>query len=124
PTIHDVKAVEYWLRSELQSRGAAPADLEWMHFACTSEDINNLAYTLMLKSARDTLLLPMLEDLSLKIDALAARHANVGMLARTHGQTATPTTVGKELANVAARLDAQCRGIERVAILGKMNGAV
>jgi adenylosuccinate lyase len=123
-TNHDVKAVEYWLRGELQSRGAGPAELEWMHFACTSEDINNLAYALMLKSARATLLLPMLQDLGGKIDALAIRHAGVGMLARTHGQTATPTTVGKELANVAARLEAQRAGLERVAILGKINGAV
>ena len=123
-TNHDVKAVEYWLRGELKSRGASAADLEWMHFACTSEDINNLAYALMLKTARATLLLPMLADLGAKIDALAARHAGVGMLARTHGQTATPTTVGKELANVAARLEAQRAGLARVAILGKMNGAV
>ncbi len=123
-TNHDVKAVEYWLRGELESRGASAADLEWMHFACTSEDINNLAYALMLKSARATLLLPMLADLGAKIDALAARHAGVGMLARTHGQAATPTTVGKELANVAARLEAQRAGLGRVAILGKMNGAV
>jgi len=123
-TNHDVKAVENWLRGELKARGASAADLEWMHFACTSEDINNLAYALMLKSARDALLLPMLADLGAKIDALAARHAGVGMLARTHGQTATPTTVGKELANVAARLEAQRASLERVAILGKMNGAV
>jgi len=123
-TNHDVKAVEYWLRGELQSRGASAADLEWMHFACTSEDINNLAYALMLKTARTTLLLPMLAGLGAKIDALAARHAGIGMLARTHGQTATPTTVGKELANVAARLEAQRAGFGRVAILGKMNGAV
>jgi len=123
-TNHDVKAVEYWLRSELQARGASPADLEWMHFACTSEDINNLAYALMLRRARATLLLPLLDDLGGKIDALAACHADVSMLARTHGQTATPTTVGKELANVAARLETQRAGLERVAILGKMNGAV
>src|SRR6202041_2723329 len=77
-TNHDVKAVEYWLRGELKSRGASAADLEWMHFACTSEDINNLAYALMLKTARATLLLPMLADLGAKIDALAARHAGVG----------------------------------------------
>jgi adenylosuccinate lyase len=123
-TNHDVKAVEIWLRGELESRGASPADLEWMHFACTSEDINNLAYALMLKSARTMLLLPMLEEVGGRIDALAVRHAGVGMLARTHGQTATPTTVGKELANAAARLEAQRGGLERVAILGKMNGAV
>src|ERR1700723_2831867 len=123
-TNHDVKAVEYWLRGELKSRGASAADIEWMHFASTSEDINNLAYALMLKNARTTLLEPMLADLGARIDALAARHAAVGMLARTHGQTATPTTVGKELANVAARLEAQRSSLGRVAILGKMNGAV
>ena len=123
-TNHDVKAVEYWLRGELQRRGAAAADLEWMHFACTSEDINNLSYALMLKSARATLLSPMLKSLGELLDALAVRHADVGMLARTHGQTATPTTIGKELANFAARLESQRAGLERVAILGKMNGAV
>jgi adenylosuccinate lyase len=123
-TNHDVKAVEYWLRGELQNRGASPVDLEWMHFACTSEDINNLAYALMLKSARSTLLLPKLGALIDLLDALAARHAAVAMLARTHGQSATPTTVGKEFANVAARLDTQRAGIARIAILGKMNGAV
>jgi adenylosuccinate lyase len=123
-TNHDVKAVEYWLRAELQTRGATLPELEWMHFACTSEDINNLAYALMLKGAREALLLPMLKDLGSTLDALAHRYANIGMSARTHGQTATPTTVGKELANVAARLEVQRSGIARVAILGKMNGAV
>jgi adenylosuccinate lyase len=123
-TNHDVKAVEYWLRAELQARGATPPELEWMHFACTSEDINNLAYALMLKSAREALLLPMLKSLGATLDTLAQRYAKVGMLARTHGQSASPTTVGKELANVAARLEVQRIGIERVAILGKMNGAV
>jgi len=123
-TNHDVKAVEYWLRGEMQSRGALPADLEWIHFACTSEDINNLAYALMLKNARSEVLMPLLSELSGKLGALAALYAGVGMLARTHGQTATPTTVGKEIANVAARLDLQRASLERVAILGKMNGAV
>ena len=123
-TNHDVKAVELWLRAELQARGAAAAELEWLHFGCTSEDINNLAYALMLKSARDTLLLPRLEALVGLLDELAQRHAATPMLSRTHGQAATPTTMGKELANVAARLRAQRAGIERVAILGKMNGAV
>jgi len=123
-TNHDVKAVEYWLRGELQSRGATPAQLEWMHFGCTSEDINNLAYALMLQGARATLLLPKLRALQDLLDALAARHAGVAMLARTHGQTASPTTLGKEFANVAARLETQRGAIERVAILGKMNGAV
>jgi len=123
-TNHDVKAVEYWLRGELQNRGATPAQLEWMHFGATSEDINNLAYALMLQSARSTLLLPRLRALQDSLDALAARHAVVAMLARTHGQTASPTTLGKEFANVAARLETQRGAIERVAILGKMNGAV
>jgi adenylosuccinate lyase len=123
-TNHDVKAVEIWLRGELTRHGAAAAELEWMHFGCTSEDINNLAYALMLRSARARLLLPMLERIVGQLDSLARRHAAVPMLARTHGQTATPTTVGKELANVAARLQAQRAGIERVGILGKMNGAV
>ena len=123
-TNHDVKAVEIWLRTELAKRGAAAADLEWLHFACTSEDINNLAYALMLKSARTTLLLPMIDTIGGLLDSLARRHAAAPMLARTHGQTATPTTAGKELANVAARLQSQRAGLERVAILGKMNGAV
>jgi adenylosuccinate lyase len=123
-TNHDVKAVEIWLRGELKARGAAAADLEWLHFACTSEDINNLAYALMLKGARATLLLPQLDTLVSLLDSLAQRHAAAPMLARTHGQTASPTTVGKELANVAARLQRQRAGLERVAILGKMNGAV
>jgi adenylosuccinate lyase len=123
-TNHDVKAVEIWLRGELTRHGAAAAELEWVHFGCTSEDINNLAYALMLRSARARLLLPMLERIVGQLDSLARRHAAVPMLARTHGQTATPTTVGKEFANVAARLQAQRAGIERVGILGKMNGAV
>jgi adenylosuccinate lyase len=123
-TNHDVKAVEYWIRGELKIRGATAAQLEWVHFACTSEDINNLAYALMLKSARSTVLLPMQGAIGAQLDSLAERYASVGMLARTHGQTASPTTVGKELANVAARLRSQAAGLERVVILGKMNGAV
>jgi adenylosuccinate lyase len=123
-TNHDVKAVEFWLRAELKARGATPSEVEWLHFACTSEDINNLAYAIMLKSARTTLLLPMLDTIGGMLDSLATRHAATPMLSHTHGQTATPTTVGKELANVAARLQSQRAGIERVAILGKMNGAV
>lgn len=121
---HDVKAVEIWLRTELAARGAAPADLEWLHFACTSEDINNVAYALMLKIARSTLLLPMLDTIGGLLDSMAQRHADTPMLSRTHGQTATPTTVGKELTNVAARLHAQRTGFARVGILAKMNGAV
>src|ERR1700677_3507721 len=123
-TKHDVKAVEYWIRAELEARGATAAQLEWVHFAATSEDINNLAYALMLKRARGNVLVPMLTALGELIDSLALRHADAGMLARTHGQAATPTTVGKELANVAARLERQRQGIARLEILGKMNGAV
>jgi len=123
-TNHDVKAVEYWMRAELQSRGASPADLEWVHFGCTSEDINNLAYALMLKSARTLILLPLIDELRSMLGDLANRHAHTGMLSRTHGQTATPTTMGKEMANFAARLRAQRSGLESVRILGKMNGAV
>ncbi|HEY2683176.1 MAG TPA: adenylosuccinate lyase, partial [Steroidobacteraceae bacterium] len=123
-TNHDVKAVEYWLREQLTARGAAVADLEWLHFGCTSEDINNLSYALMLKTARSSVLLPQLDALISKLDQMASRHAAVGMLARTHGQTATPTTVGKELANVAARLERQRSSLAAVVLLGKMNGAV
>ena len=123
-TNHDVKAVEYWLRAELAARGALPAHLEWLHFGCTSEDINNLAYALMLKAARTRLLLPALNALLALLDGMAESHATVGMLGRTHGQTATPTTVGKEMANVAARLEGQRNGVSRIVILGKMNGAV
>jgi adenylosuccinate lyase len=123
-TKHDVKAVELWIRGRLEERGAAKAQLEWVHFACTSEDINNLAYALMLKEARARLLVPALEALGAALDLLAVRHAAAGMLARTHGQSATPTTMGKELANIAARLERQRTAIKRVEVLGKMNGAV
>ena len=123
-TNHDVKAVEYWIRGELEARGASAAQLEWVHFGCTSEDINNLAYALMLQGARTLLLLPTLDALGALLDTLADRYAAVAMLARTHGQAATPTTVGKELANAAARLESQRGSLARVAILGKMNGAV
>ena len=123
-TNHDVKAVEYWIRTQLQARGALPAQLEWVHFGCTSEDINNLAYALMLKGARSTVLVPALDAIGADLDELKERYASVPMLARTHGQTATPTTVGKEIANIAARLCGQRTGLTRVVIMGKMNGAV
>jgi adenylosuccinate lyase len=123
-TNHDVKAVEYWIRGQLQARGALPAQLEWVHFGCTSEDINNLAYALMLKGARSTVLLPAFDAIGARLDELKEQHASVAMLARTHGQAATPTTVGKEIANIAARLYGQRMGLERVVIMGKMNGAV
>jgi adenylosuccinate lyase len=123
-TNHDVKAVEYWIRAELKLRGASSVQLEWVHFGATSEDINNLAYALMMQRARESVLLPSLEGIGRLLETLAVEHAAVGMLARTHGQTATPTTVGKELANVTARLRGQRAQLERVVIMGKMNGAV
>jgi adenylosuccinate lyase len=120
---HDVKAVEYYVREQLGTAGASPATLELVHFGCTSEDINNLAYALLLKAARELLR----GSLRARIDelvALAHRYAESAMLSRTHGQAASPTTLGKELANFAARL---MRAEERwtaVAVLGKWNGAV
>ncbi len=123
-TQHDVKAVEIWVRAELRERGATPPQLEWVHFGCTSEDINNLAYAVMLRDARSQVLLPALRQLLATLDGLAASLAGIAMLARTHGQTATPTTVGKEFANVAARLERQLASLDATPILGKMNGAV
>lgn len=123
-TNHDVKAIEYWLRKRLAGNPEAGRVAEFVHFACTSEDINNLAYALMLTEARERVLLPALDRV---VDALAAhavRLADCAMLARTHGQPATPTTLGKELANVVHRLRRARRGIASVPLAGKMNGAV
>ncbi len=123
-TNHDVKAVEYYLRGELAAAGATPAQLEFVHFACTSEDINNLAYALMLAEARERLLLPAIDAVAAALAALAARHAGLPMLSRTHGQAASPTTLGKEAANFAVRLRRAASGLRRIEILGKFNGAV
>jgi len=123
-TNHDVKAVEYWLREQLKQRGAAPGHLEWVHFGCTSEDMNNLAYALMMTEARDRVLVPSIRTLIQVIRSRAISDADVAMLSRTHGQTASPTTVGKEFANVRFRLERQLHGLVQVRILGKMNGAV
>ncbi|HYL23896.1 MAG TPA: adenylosuccinate lyase [Burkholderiales bacterium] len=123
-TNHDVKAIEYWLRGKLGSNKEAQAALEFVHFACTSEDINNLAYALMLRESRDAVMLPRLERLIEALRSLARRHAAVPMLARTHGQPATPTTLGKEMANFAHRLARAKQRIAAVPILGKVNGAV
>jgi adenylosuccinate lyase len=120
---HDVKAVEYHVRETLRAAGASDAVLELVHFGCTSEDINNLSYALMLRNARGTLL-GHLGALIHALRELAHRHAALPMLARTHGQTASPTTLGKEFANVVARLDRARARWEAVAILGKWNGAV
>jgi adenylosuccinate lyase len=123
-TNHDVKAVEYFLKERLrEDRRLGPA-LEFVHFACTSEDINNLSYALMLNSARETVLLPALDKLATTLRTMAHAHAALPMLSRTHGQTASPTTVGKELANVLARVERQRKQLANVELLGKINGAV
>src|SRR3954471_13560753 len=103
-TNHDVKSIEYWLKRRLAGNPEAARVAEFVHFACTSEDINNLAYALMLKDGRDRVLLPALDRAIDRLAALAAQHAELAMLARTHGQPATPTTLGKELGNFAVRL--------------------
>jgi adenylosuccinate lyase len=123
-TNHDVKAVEYWLKSRLENHAELKAASEFVHFACTSEDINNTSHALMLKAARAEVLLPALDRIVDKLTAMARDLADVPMLSRTHGQTASPTTVGKEIANVVARL-VHARGrIADVRLLAKMNGAV
>ena len=123
-TNHDVKAVEYFIKSKLQSRPALAAISEFVHFACTSEDINNLAHALMLKDGLNEVLLPQMQQLITALATLAHDHADVAMLSRTHGQTASPTTLGKEFANVVMRLRRQVESITGVALLGKLNGAV
>jgi len=121
---HDVKAIEYFVRDELAAAGAGAAALELVHFGCTSEDINNLSYARLLKGARENVLLPELSTLVALLRALARQHAELPMLARTHGQSASPTTFGKEMANVGARLRRAQRRLEAVEILAKWNGAV
>ncbi len=123
-TNHDVKALEYWLREKLSSNQEVVAAAEFIHFGCTSEDINNLSHALMLSGACHTVLFPALEALLQRLTAMAHQLAAMPMLARTHGQTATPTTLGKELANVVARLERQLGGLKHIALLGKFNGAV
>ena len=123
-TNHDVKAIEYWLKGRLAKNAQVQRSLEFIHFACTSEDINNLAYALMLAHSRDHVMLPGLDQLIEALRAMARRYARMPMLSRTHGQPASPTTLGKELANVAHRLRRARAAIERVSLLGKMNGAV
>lgn len=123
-TNHDVKAVEYWLKSKFDARPELLAVSEFVHFACTSEDINNTSHALQIQAARDKVMLPALDGLIMTLRDMAARFAEVAMLSRTHGQTASPTTVGKEIANVAVRLAKARDKIAAVALLGKMNGAV
>lgn len=123
-TNHDVKAVEYWLKGRFGSNAELKAAGEFVHFACTSEDINNTSHGLMLKAARQDVLLPTLDKILKALVAMAQRLAHVPMLSRTHGQTASPTTVGKEIANVVARLTHARERISAVKLLAKMNGAV
>ena len=123
-TNHDVKAVEYWLKQHFAANAEVSAVNEFIHFACTSEDINNLSHALMLREARDAVLLPKFAELTAKLRALAHDLAAVPMMSRTHGQPATPTTLGKEIANVLARLQRQIALLEKQEFLGKINGAV
>ena len=123
-TNHDVKAVEYFIREKLGDGPETPSLKDFLHFGCTSEDINNLSYALMLRAARSEGLIPVMRDLRNKIRNMAREFAGVPMLSRTHGQTASPTTLGKELANVASRLERTEKAFGRVVILGKFNGAV
>ncbi len=123
-TNHDVKAVEYWLKSRFKGQPELERAAEFVHFACTSEDINNTSHALMLQAARAEVLLPALDGLIGTLRTLAHAHAATPMLSRTHGQTASPTTLGKEVANVAARLTTARERIAAVPLPAKMNGAV
>lgn len=123
-TNHDVKALEYWLKQRFAGNGEVSRVSEFIHFACTSEDINNLAYALMLKDARERVMLPALDLIINKLSRMAGELAALPMLSRTHGQPATPTTLGKELANFAHRLDQARAHIAGIALSGKVNGAV
>ncbi|TCV98275.1 adenylosuccinate lyase [Biostraticola tofi] len=123
-TNHDVKAVEYFLKEKVAAVPALNNVSEFIHFACTSEDINNLSHALMLQSARATVILPYWRQIIDGIKALAAKYRDIPLLSRTHGQPATPSTIGKEMANVAYRMERQYRQLSQVEILGKINGAV
>lgn len=123
-TNHDVKAVEYWMKEKVVGHAELEKASEFIHFACTSEDINNTSHGLMLKGARQEVILPKLRELLTALTHLAVTNADVPMLSRTHGQPASPTTLGKEMANVAMRLQRAIVNIEKVPLLGKMNGAV
>ncbi|WP_153116744.1 adenylosuccinate lyase [Rhodocyclus tenuis] len=123
-TNHDVKALEYWIKRRLADNAEVMRVGEFIHFACTSEDINNLSHGLMLKAARDEVMLPALTGVIDQLKALAHAHAEVPMMSRTHGQPATPTTLGKEMANVAWRLERARSRVAGVSLTGKINGAV
>jgi adenylosuccinate lyase len=123
-TNHDVKAVEYYLKEKITDNDELNAVSEFIHFACTSEDINNLSYALMLKGGREEALLPEIDQLIASIKDLAGEYAEIPLLCRTHGQPASPSTLGKEMANVVYRLQRQRKQIAEVKLLGKINGAV
>ncbi|KMJ53586.1 MULTISPECIES: adenylosuccinate lyase [Vogesella] len=123
-TNHDVKAIEYWLKERLSGNPEVMAASEFIHFACTSEDINNLSHALMLKTARNTVMLPAVDEVIAKLSQLAHDQAAIPMMSRTHGQPATPSTMGKELANVVYRLKRQREQLVKQELLGKINGAV
>ena len=123
-TNHDVKAVEYWIKSKFEARPELVAASEFVHFACTSEDINNTSHALQLKVAREQVILPAVDGIITTMRAMAHQYADVALLARTHGQTASPTTVGKEIANVVVRLVAARERIAGIPLMAKMNGAV
>ena len=123
-TNHDVKAIEYWLKEQVREDPEALKAAEFIHFACTSEDINNLAYALAVQSARRDVLLPAFDAVTAHLRGMAHANAGIAMLSRTHGQAATPTTLGKEIANVVARLDRARHAMARVGMPGKINGAV
>ncbi|MDY6956598.1 MAG: adenylosuccinate lyase [Pseudomonadota bacterium] len=123
-TNHDVKAMEYFLKEQIAGQSELEAVSEFIHFACTSEDINNLCHALMLKDAREQIVLPILDQLIEALRTLAHRYADLPMLARTHGQPASPTSMGKEMANFVHRLDRQRRQYAEVTLWGKLNGAV
>ena len=123
-TNHDVKAVEYFLKEKIAGNDELEAVSEFIHFACTSEDINNLSHALMLREGRGQVLLPQINDVIQAIRQLSHEHANQPLLARTHGQPASPTTLGKEMANLVYRLQRQREQIAAVPLMGKINGAV
>ena len=123
-TNHDVKAVEYWLHERFSDNAEVTRSKAFIHFACTSEDINNLSHALMLNAAREAVLLPALSRIGDKLQSLAHAHAAVSMLGHTHGQAATPTTLGKEMANVAYRLQRAKSALIKIEMLGKINGAI
>ena len=123
-TNHDVKAIEYYVKDKLKEDPELVELTEWIHFACTSEDINNTAYAIMLRKARSDVLMGIMSKLTNEIDFMANSNASIAMLSRTHGQVASPTTLGKELRNTSERLKRQSLQFEKLEILGKFNGAV